>query len=90
MTAPGAPEDAGSSGAEGIERLRFHEAEAEDAYSKMYDATDPTTAAGHYSDAKEALHTAIKLATDLEDREATERLQVRLAHIKAVFRSQFC
>jgi hypothetical protein len=90
MTPPGDLQDAGSSGSGVIDRLRFYEAEAEDAYAKMYDAANQTTAAAHYSNAKEALYTAIGLATDQEDREATERLQARLDHIKAVFRSQFC
>lgn len=84
--------EAGGAGAGGSDRnaqLQFFETEAEQAYAKMYDATDQTTAAGHYSNAKEALHSAIGLATDLADSGTTERLQNRLAHIKAVFRSQF-
>jgi hypothetical protein len=70
-------------------QLQFFEAEAEHFYAKMYDATDQTTATGHYSNAKEAFHTAIGLATELEDSGTAQRLQDRLAHVKAVFRSQF-
>lgn len=69
-------------------RIRFFEVQAEDAYSNMYEATDPTTAAAHYSNAKEALHTAIGLAMTGGDDALTLRLRARLAHIKAVFRSQ--
>ena len=62
---------------------------AEEAYSRMYDAESPTAATGFYSDAKEALADAIGLARILGDAQAVERLEKRLAHIKAVFRSQF-
>jgi hypothetical protein len=89
MMAPSDAEDAASGGVDAIERLRFHEAEAENAYTSMCDATDKATATAHYSNAKEALHTAIGLAAGQADSEATRRLQVRLAHIKAIFRSQF-
>ena len=71
------------------ERIRLFEVQADSAISAMYDATDPTTAAAHYSNAKEALHTAIGLATTSEDDALPQRLRARLAHIKAVFRSQF-
>lgn len=70
-------------------QLQFFEAQAEHFYAKIYDATDQTTATGHYSNAKEALHTAIGLAEQLEDPPTVQRLQDRLAHVKAVFRSQF-
>ena len=70
-------------------RIRFFEVHAEAAYSRMYEATDPTTAAAHYSNAKEALHTAIGLAAPSDDDALIQRLWARLAHIKAVFRSQF-
>lgn len=71
-------------------QIDFFEAEAEEAYAKMYDARDPTTAAGHYSNAKESLYMAIGLAAELGDLDTTRRLEDRLRHIKAVFRSQFC
>lgn len=62
---------------------------AEDAYRRMYDATSPSEATARYSDAKEALYSAIERAQALGDPKRVERLQKRLAEIKAVFRSQF-
>ncbi len=70
------------------ERLDDFEAQAELAYAKMYDSTNPTAAAARYSDAKEALHDAIGLARRLGKADLASRLDARLAHIKAVFRSQ--
>jgi hypothetical protein len=55
----------------------------------MYDARTPGDAAARYSDAKEALYDAIGLARGLRRTEQAERLEARLDHIKAVFRSQF-
>jgi hypothetical protein len=55
----------------------------------MYDAPDPSSATARYSDAKECLHTAIGLARTLGETELATQLAERLAHIKAVFRSQF-
>jgi hypothetical protein len=71
------------------QRLAFLEAEAEMAYDQMYDAMSSTDAAARYSDAKEALADAIGLARRLRQDAAAARLEARLAHIKAVFRSQF-
>lgn len=71
------------------DKLRQLEASAETAYAKMYDAGNPTEATARYSDAKEALADAIGLAQQLGQSELALRLEARLAHIKAVFRSQF-
>jgi hypothetical protein len=71
------------------EQIAFFERQAEDAYSRMYDATSASTAAARYSDAKEALHSAIALAVGLGQHETGRRLDARLSEIKAVFRSQF-
>jgi hypothetical protein len=71
------------------EKLRAFEAQAEDAYAAMYDAPNSTAAAGCYSNAKEALYDAIGLAHRLGKADVVARLEDRLAHIKAVFRSQF-
>ena len=71
------------------ERLAFFEQQAEEAYSRMYDAYSASDATARYSDAKEALYSAIGVARGLADTEAVARLEARLAHIKAVFRSQF-
>jgi hypothetical protein len=69
-------------------RLCWLEAQAEDAYTRMYDAGF-RGAAVCYSDAKEFLYDAIGLARRLGKLEEADRLLCRLAHIKAVFRSQF-
>jgi hypothetical protein len=71
------------------DRLQNLEAQAEAAYTKMYDVRDATNAAARYSDAKEALYDAIGLARSLGKVDVAARLEQRLAHIKAVFRSQF-
>ncbi len=71
------------------ERLAFFEGQAEEAYTRMYDASSPSNAGVCYSDAKEALYSAIGIARELADEDSVRRLEARLAHIKAVFRSQF-
>ena len=71
------------------ERLDLLVTCAEAAYAAMYDAPDFTTAAARYSDAKEALHTAIELARKLGRRTLAGQLSQRLVHIKDVYRSQF-
>ena len=70
------------------ERLAFFERQAEEAYSRMYDARGASDAAARYSDAKEALYSAIGIARQLADAAAVARLEARLEHIKSVFRSQ--
>jgi hypothetical protein len=63
---------------------------AEQAYDDMYEkAHSPSAATGYYSTAKEALHDAIRVANELGLTEEEAKLNARLAHIKAVFRSQF-
>jgi hypothetical protein len=69
--------------------LAFLEQQAEEAYDAMYEAHSPPHAAACYSDAKEALYSAITIAHELRADDAVKRLEARLAHIKAVFRSQF-
>ena len=68
------------------ERLRRLEALAEGHYDAMYDSRYPT---GEYASAKDAFRDAIAFAREIGDEEAAQRLEARLAHIKAVFRSQF-
>jgi hypothetical protein len=70
-------------------QIAFFERQAEEAYSRMYNAASTTEAAARYSDAKEALYDAIGLAKKLKQHETARRLEARLAEIKAVFRSQF-
>jgi hypothetical protein len=69
------------------QQLDDMERRAEDAYTAMYDS--PTSATGHYSLAKDYFLDAIGLAQKLGDAQAVQRLEARLAHVKAVFRSQF-
>ena len=71
------------------QRIAFFEQQAEEAYSRIYDATSSTEAAARYSDAKEALYSAIEVAQQLRQEETVKRLETRLAAIKAVFWSQF-
>jgi hypothetical protein len=71
------------------ERLIWLEAEAEKAYGDMYDAPLGASATAAYSNAKEFLNDAIALAQRLGRREDVERLEIRLVHIKSVFRSHF-
>jgi len=62
---------------------------AEQAYDGMYEAHSHSQATARYSDAKEALYDAIAHARALGLAAQAEALEQRLAHIKAVFRSQF-
>ncbi|HEV2112018.1 MAG TPA: aldehyde dehydrogenase family protein, partial [Gammaproteobacteria bacterium] len=68
------------------QRLAQLERLGEDAYTRMYDTRSPS---GDYSDAKDCFHAAIQLANELGLKDEAERLEKRLLHIKAVFRSQF-
>jgi len=72
-----------------LERLRFFEAQAEQAYTRLYEARPGADFAGCYSDAKEALHEAIALARRLGLARETMRLEKRLLDIKTIVRSQF-
>jgi len=68
------------------ERLRHLERLGEKYYDAMYDSRYPS---GEYANAKDAFRDAIVLARELGDTEAEKRLEARLMHIKAVYRSQF-
>jgi len=73
-----------------LARLETLKQFAEQAYDDMYEKAHSSSAAtGYYSTAKEALYDAIRIADELGLTEEAARLQARLAHIKAVFRSQF-
>jgi len=58
-------------------------------YDDMYEAHSQRDASICYSDAKDCFYDAIGLAERLELNEEHNALSARLAHIKAVFRSQF-
>jgi hypothetical protein len=72
-----------------LKQLEHLKAMGEKAYDEMYDAHSPNGATVCYSDAKENYYDAIGLANRLGLKEEAEALYARLAHIKAVFRSQF-
>jgi hypothetical protein len=72
-----------------VNRLRWLEAQAEQAYSDMYEARAGSDLAARFSDAKEFLHDAIGLAHRLGQAEEAERLSQRLTEIKTVFCRQF-
>ncbi|HUK31456.1 MAG TPA: hypothetical protein VLV89_10105 [Candidatus Acidoferrum sp.] len=76
---------------EKIARMETLKGYAEKAYDDMYEkAHSPSDATGYYSTAKESLYDAIRIAKELGLTEEATKLEARLAHIKAVFRSQFC
>jgi len=68
------------------ERLSHLERLGEQYYDAMYDSRYPS---GEYANAKDVFRDAIVLARELGDEAEVARLEARLAHIKAVFRSQF-
>lgn len=72
-----------------LEQLAHLKAMGEKAYDDMYEARSPSAATACYSDAKECYYDAIGLANRLELKAEADALEARLAHIKAVFRSQF-
>ena len=72
-----------------VSGLRALEKMAEAAYDAMYEAHSPSAAGVFYSDAKDFFHEAIAIARRLGALEDLARLEARLAHVKAVFRSQF-
>ena len=76
------------SDAEKIDRAEVAalEALAEKAYDEMYDSRSP---AGCYSDLKDYFRDAISAAERAGLTEDAARLEKRLAHCKAVYRSQF-
>jgi hypothetical protein len=72
-----------------LEQLAHLKAMGEKAYDDMYEAHSPSDANARYSDAKECYYDAIGLANQLGLKDEADGLNKRLAHIKAVFRSQF-
>jgi hypothetical protein len=68
------------------EQVAILEALAERAYDEMYETRSP---AGSYSDLKDYFAEAIGLAERAGLAADAERLRKRLAHCKAVYRSQF-
>ncbi len=73
----------------GMEQIAHLKALGEKAYDDMYEAHSAHDATVCYSDAKDCYYDAIGLAKRLGLKDEAEALHMRLAHIKAVFRSQF-
>ena len=69
--------------------LRHLKERAEAAYDAMYEAHSFRDASSCYTDAKDYFREAVAVARRLGDNEEAERISARLAHVKAVFRSQF-
>lgn len=70
--------------------LREHKSAGEQAYDDMFEkAHSSSDATIFYSEAKESFYSAIGLARELGLEQEVEEIEKRLAHIKAVFRSQF-
>jgi hypothetical protein len=72
-----------------LKQLEHLKAMGEKAYDDMYEAHPPSAATAFYSDAKECYYDAIGMARRLGLAEEVDALEKRLAHIKAVFWSQF-
>lgn len=71
-----------------IDSLRHCKALGEKYYDQLYECPRLGTT-GLYSSAKEAFYDAIMLANELGMKDEAVALEARLAHVKAVFRSQF-
>ena len=72
-----------------LEHLEHLKALGEKYYDDMYEAHSSSGATACYSDAKECFRDAIAEARRLGLEAEAIALEARLAHIKAVFRSQF-
>jgi hypothetical protein len=72
-----------------LDRLNEYIRLGEDSYDQLYEPRVHTNPAGHYSDAKDFFIEAIGLARELGLIDQAQTLSERLAHIKAVYRSQF-
>jgi len=79
----------GDERAQKLEALARLKEAGERAYDQIYEAHSSSAATAWYSDTKENFHDAIGLASELGLSAEAEALRQRLAHIKAVFRSQF-
>ena len=72
-----------------IQQLERLKAMGEKAYDEMYEVHSQREVNASYRDAKDAFDDAIGLARGLGLAQEAEALSERLAHIKAVYRSQF-
>jgi len=72
-----------------LERLARLKAMGEKAYDDMYEVHSQHDVNSCYRDAKDYYYDAIGLARELGLNEEFDAMSKRLAHIKAVYRSQF-
>jgi hypothetical protein len=70
-------------------RMEFFKRKAEQAYDDIYEAHSNSEATAAYSDCKEFMREALRIAYELKLEEEAVRLLKRLEHFKAVFRHQF-
>lgn len=71
-----------------IDRIKTLEAYAEKAYDEMYEAQSPTGAGAYFSEVKEVLTEAIRLARQIGLEDDAIRIEKRLDHIRKVYESQ--
>lgn len=69
-------------------KIKALETFAEKAYDEMYEARSPAGAGGYFSEVKEALTEAIRLARESGREDEAQRLMKRLEHIRKVYESQ--
>jgi hypothetical protein len=73
-----------------LQQLEICKLAGEQAYDDLFEkAHRPGDVTAYYSDVKESFYSAIGLARELGLEQEVRQLEERLAHIKAVFRSQF-
>ena len=80
------PDDPATS--ESMKQLEFHIRQAEEAYSRLYDAYSRSDRAAAYNDCKESMADAIHLARQLGLQDKVLELEKKLEHYKNVFRHQ--
>jgi len=69
--------------------LARYEAQADEAFRRLYEAGSGTEAAAWYNESKESLAEAIALARAMELPEATASLERKLEQCRSIFRAQF-
>ena len=72
-----------------LERMQIFERQADKAYRQMFDATTASDATALYNETKDALFGGLRIAYEVRDPAALDRLARSLWAVRAVFRSQF-
>ena len=70
------------------EHLDKLKARTEEVYDEMYEASGPSAAGAYFSEVKEILSTAIKLAQDMGLAHEARDIHKGLEHIRAMYDSQ--